>query len=1121
MTATADELLEHCLRDQAEHWQRGEQIHVEAYLARHVELTTDDLRMDLIYAEILLREGGGEVVSFGEYTERFPDLQERIESLARLHAAFATSPTPAAPLPRVREPKAPLSLTRYAHYALIGRGGMGTVYHARDLDLDRDVAIKILNPSGEDLGWDVRLRKEAGTVARLQHPNIVQIYDVGEDEGRPYLVLEYINGGTLAERILKEPLNARHAATLIRTIAIALQAAHERQIIHRDLKPANILLQTTDGEPIPKLTDFGLAKLLDSRSESRSGEFVGSVHYMAPEQATGQEIGPASDIYSLGVIFYECVTGRPPFLGANPLTVLSRAANADPVPPSRLLPEFPRDLEAVILKCLAAETARRYASASSLVEDIDCFLEGRPTLARPTTHRDRALKWMRRNPLAASLAALAMVLLLAGIAGVVWQWRNAVASQFATEQALLSEAEQRRKTDLNLYSATISQAMLFSESGDVERARRLLKDVVPAVGQTDHRGWEWHYLDQLTHSELQVIPCDQWCNQILPIPGTEDYAVALGLPRMNAAHTPSPIDGRAAILKFAPTAGLLSGPPLPSGATVAAIDPHHSRIAWGTPSGMAVIATISDSKIVQTLSVGFDISGLGFCEQGNVLLIGDTSGVVTAYEVDTGRKIRSQQMWKNARCLIAVSPDERHVLVSGGRKLAPLMTAATWQKEFNLAEEDDIVTTASFDLANTVAFTGNSLGTIAIWSLTDGKEIRRSKLHTGPIYAIAVTPDGQHVASAGSDRVIRLWDRRNGELVASFRGHTGTVRCLAFSVDGTQLISGSQDGSIRVWNARQNPRGVHLPFHSRLNAAWAERHGQDLQVRAAQTAGVVTTWAGNATGAFRSESSMIPLSRNTGYPVSYAAFVNDGRWVAGIPRDNPKCLAIWDVASGKEIRRSPIAAGKVVCVDTNLSGTAVVWATERDRERCELHVWLNTASTPDKPRIIDNPAVRALAIDNDAKNLVSLGRASNSQRTLTLWHCVRTEPTALSRIGTFDSSYGALEFSPDGLQLALGADDQIHLFSMPDAAWQSALPNAGRPTAVAFTPDQKRLAIVGYDGLVSILHVETGQVLIQLPGLIASRPDDLACDARVRFTSDGKTLISTNWDGSLNIWNAP
>jgi serine/threonine protein kinase len=257
-------------------------------------------------------------------------------------------------------------------------------------------------------------------VARLRHANVVQIHEVGEHDGCPFLALEYLDGGSLADKLQGTPLPAREAARLVETLAQAVHAAHEKGVVHRDLKPANVLL-TADGTP--KVTDFGLAKRLDGVSlHTQSGAVLGTPAYMAPEQAEGKTVGPAADVHALGAILYELLTGRPPFVAENALDTLLRVRLEEPVPPSVLQPKTPRDLATICLKCLRKVPVQRYASALDLADDLARFLKGEPIRARPVGRWERARKWCRRHPAVAALTAAVLLVTAVGFALVTWKW---------------------------------------------------------------------------------------------------------------------------------------------------------------------------------------------------------------------------------------------------------------------------------------------------------------------------------------------------------------------------------------------------------------------------------------------------------------------------------------------------------------------------------------------------------------------------------------------------------------------------------------------------------------------------------------------------------------------------
>jgi tetratricopeptide (TPR) repeat protein len=360
------------------------------------------------------------------------------------------------------------AMAGYEILGKLGQGGMGVVYRARQVGLNRIVALKMIKAGAyaepEEL---LRFRAEAEAVARLQHPNIVQIYEVGEQNGLPYFSLELVEGGSLEKKLAGTPLPARAAAQLLETMARAVHAAHQRGIIHRDLKPANILLQKKpesrnpksekEGGVVsdfefrisdfePKVTDFGLAKRLDVPvSHTQSGVILGTPSYMAPEQAQGKGVSPAADVYALGAILYDAVTGRPPFKAESPLDTMLLVLSEDPVPPSRLQPKVPRDLETVCLKCLEKDPKKRYPSAEELADDLRRFLEGRPLWARPAGIWERTVKWARRQPAKAALVALSTVVALALVAGGLWY---ADRERRRAEEAVFQEAQAREQRDL-------------------------------------------------------------------------------------------------------------------------------------------------------------------------------------------------------------------------------------------------------------------------------------------------------------------------------------------------------------------------------------------------------------------------------------------------------------------------------------------------------------------------------------------------------------------------------------------------------------------------------------------------------------------------------------------------
>jgi serine/threonine-protein kinase len=416
----------------------------------------------------------------GSYPELLPVVRERLRQIRHVEAEIdALFPNPSGP-----GPSAPISvpdataLPRVPGYeveAVLGRGGMGVVFRARHLRLGRTVALKMAL-AGAYAGprERERFRREAETMAGLRHPNVVQVYDVGDADGRPYFTMEFVEGGSLAHQLAGTPQPARQAAQLVATLAEAVQAAHKSGIVHRDLKPGNVLL-TADGTP--KISDFGLARCLDCEgSLTRTGIALGTPSYMAPEQARGWAfaVGPATDVYALGAILYELLTGRPPFQAESAAETVLQVISQDLVPPSRLNARVPRDLETVCLKCLHKEPHLRYASAAALAEDLRRFLLGEAILARPEGRLGRLVRRVRRRPLLSAALAVATLFAVALAGGALWLMSERAAAERAAEEDLRDMARSLRASSWPEARAALERARgRLGGHGSAELRRRL------------------------------------------------------------------------------------------------------------------------------------------------------------------------------------------------------------------------------------------------------------------------------------------------------------------------------------------------------------------------------------------------------------------------------------------------------------------------------------------------------------------------------------------------------------------------------------------------------------------------------------------------------------------------
>jgi serine/threonine-protein kinase len=389
--------------------------------------------------------------------------------------------------PEVRKPKArakgPREAPKVDGYEILGelgRGGMGVVYKARHLKLDRIVALKMVLAGAHASESQLdRFILEAQAVARLQHPDIVQVFEVGEHDGLPYFSLEFVEGGTLAHKIAGKPMPPRSAAEMALILAGAMQVAHKKNIIHRDLKPANILL-TTEG--LPKITDFGLAKKLEDEDshQTRSGAIMGTPSYMSPEQAWGEtdKIGPLADQYALGAMLYEMLTGRPPFQGTTPLDTLEQVRSQDPIPPSRLLPKVPKDLETICLKALQKETKKRYADCEGLASDLQRYLDNKPILARPVSNFEKARRWAQRNQRVAFLSAAVVALLISATGVMTYSYYEILGKNKVIEEKNKIAVEARRRAEIGEKEAKKQTAIAVANARKADDQSLLALDTM-------------------------------------------------------------------------------------------------------------------------------------------------------------------------------------------------------------------------------------------------------------------------------------------------------------------------------------------------------------------------------------------------------------------------------------------------------------------------------------------------------------------------------------------------------------------------------------------------------------------------------------------------------------------
>jgi WD40 repeat protein/serine/threonine protein kinase len=1120
------------------------------------------------------------------------ELSADVEKLLRAYSEMGSFHEAArsAPLATVDDPVGNHLGTVIGPYKLLqqlGEGGMGTVFMAEQSQpVQRKVALKIIRPGMGSAQVIARFEAERQALAIMDHPNIARVLDagtIGDSEprtsvsgapqpltdvrgsGRPYFVMELVKGIPITAFCDQYKLTTRQRLELFIPVCQAIQHAHMKGIIHRDVKPSNVLIALYDGKPVPKVIDFGVAKAMGEPLTQRTlftqvGQIVGTFEYMSPEQATLNQldIDTRSDIYSLGVLLYELLTGVTPLdkerlrtlaldqmlrtireeEPMRPSARLSSAAGALAVAAAyrggdsqTLVSQLRGELDWIVMRGLEKERARRYDTANALARDVERYLKDEPVEACPPSAGYRLRKFARKNRKVLATLTTFIVLLLLGIAGSTWQavratQAEAVANENAV-QAQEKEQEANKERDvvkaLNvkleaalkeiratqdqlrsiLYASRMNLAQYAWEAGDIERLRALLELQRPKMGETDLRNFEWHYFNRLCHSDLLTLKHSEMV-----------YSVAYSR------------DGKRL-------------------ATVSADRKAQVKV-WDGQTGKELLSFKAGEGLIFSVAIRPD---------GKRLATPWSKGgkwVVKEWDAETGKELRTFQEPVDQLTRLAYSPDGKRLAAEQKRQCV-VWDTESGKELFTLKRHTGDLLGVAFTSDGKRLATASFDKTVKVWDAANGKELRTLELHTDRIMSVAFSPDGKEFATYSPDQPVKVWDAATGEELRTLQGPTNIVMRgdMAYSPDGKRLASSWADGSVRLWDAVTDKPLFTIRGHSKPIVSMAfSPDGKHLA--SASIDATVKVWdALTGQEPLTLEPRLLPMGGAVVSP--------DGKHVA-ISGSGAK---IWDIQTGKELElktlkeitslRNKIITlafspdGKRLVARARIFGQGISYKLKvLDLERDEELVFpeaSRVAFSPNGNRLAATTLVRgdagesykvkildlktreellslegggnySVAFSPDGKRLAGTGPFSNPARPRETGKVKVWDAKNGKELFVFEGGWGRAIFTPDGKRLAAISREEIKVWDVQTGQeLRSFKYHGGR---FAFSADGKRLAIANHllsaNKDVTVWDIETGKEQLTLKEYTHPM-------LYVAFSPDGKRLATAS-SKTVKVWDA-